>query len=165
LDQDELPLTLRKARSEDADDIAALTNAAYDKYIARIGRKPRPMMADYRALAAEHPVWLLCLGDHLVGVLVLMVEPEAMLIYSVAVHPDYQQRGLGRRLLALAEEQALAAGFQRIRLYTNEHMVENIALYQRLGYQETGRESFGDTQVVHMVKSLAGSGLAQPVHS
>jgi len=59
--------------------------------------------------------------------------------------------------LVLAEEQALAAGFQRIRLYTNEHMVENIALYQRLGYQETGRESFGDTRVVHMAKSLAGS--------
>jgi len=165
LDQDELPLTLSKARTEDAGDIAALTNAAYDKYIARIGRKPRPMTADYGAIVAEHPVWLLCLVDHLVGVLVLMVEPEAMLIYSVAVHPDYQQRGLGRRLLALAEEQALAAGFQRIRLYTNEHMVENIALYQRLGYQETGRESFGDTQVVHMVKSLAGSGRAQPVHS
>ena len=154
MDQDDPSLTLRKAVLADAEVIAALTDAAYSRYIARMGRKPRPMTDDYRAIVAEQPVWLLCFDAHPIGVLVLMAEPEAMLIYSVAVHPDHQKRGLGRRLLALAEEQALAAGYQTIRLYTNEHMVENIALYQRLGYQETGREPVADTNIVHMAKAL-----------
>ena len=145
---------LRPAVAGDAEAVTAITTAAYSKYIARMGRKPRPMTVDYGEIIAEHAVWLLCEVERPVGVLVLMAEPEAMLIYSVAVDPDYQKRGLGRRLLALAEEQARAAGYQRIRLYTNEHMVENIALYQRLGYAETGREPVAGTVLVHMAKSL-----------
>ncbi len=112
------------------------------------------MTDNYRWVIAEHPMWVACLGEQLAGVLVLMAEPDAMLIYSVAVDPDYQKRGLGRRLLALAEAQAQAAGYQRIRLYTNEHVVENFALFQRLGYKETGHEPIGGTALVHMAKSL-----------
>jgi ribosomal protein S18 acetylase RimI-like enzyme len=147
----------RRAAPGDAETIAAITDAAYSKYIIRIGRKPGPMTADYRQMIAEHPLWLLLVGDSIAGVLALMAEPDAMLIYSVAVRPEYQKRGLERRLLALAEEQARQAGYARIRLYTNEHMVENIALYQRLGYAETGREPMGGTALVHMAKNL-GSG-------
>ena len=54
---------LRRATPEDAPAIAALTDAAYAKYIPLIGRKPQPMTADYRQMAAEHPIWLLYLGD------------------------------------------------------------------------------------------------------
>ena len=43
----------------------------------------------------------------------------------------------------------------RIHLYTNDHMVENIALYRRLGYKETGRKPVGGTALVHMAKALA----------
>jgi ribosomal protein S18 acetylase RimI-like enzyme len=148
------PVAIRKAEPGDAETIAAITDAAYTKYIPRIGRKPRPMTENYHQVVVEHPVWVIGLGGQPVGVLVLMPEPEAMLIYSVAVDPQYQKRGLGRRLLNFADEQARAAGYARIRLYTNEHMLENIALYQRLGYEETGREPVGDTALVHMAKGL-----------
>ena len=148
------PIHIRRATLDDAGAVTAITSVAYSKYIARMGRQPRPMTDNYRRVIAEHPVWVACLGARPVGVLVLMAEPEAMLIYSVAVDPAYQKRGLGRRLLAHAEAQARAAGYQRIRLYTNELMVENIALYQRLGYEETGREPVGGTELVHMAKRL-----------
>jgi len=150
----DLPVTIRKAEARDVETVAAITDAAYMRYVAVIGRKPRPMTDDYHQVLAEHPVWLICVGAQTAGVLVLMREPEAMLIYSVAVEPAFQKRGVGRRLLELAEEQARAAGYARIRLYTNEHMVENIALYQRLGYEETGREPVGGTALVHMAKAL-----------
>ena len=92
-------VTMRRAGPGDAKAIATLTNAAYIKYIPRIGRQPRPMTENYSQVLLEHPVWLLMLSDRPVGVLVLMLEHEAMLIYSVAVDPKYQKRGLGRRLL------------------------------------------------------------------
>ena len=84
----------------------------------------------------------------------LELEPEAVLIYSVAVRPDLQGRGLGRRLLGLAEEQALEAGRSRVRLYTNERFTENIGLYLRAGYREARREPYLGTQLVHMEKEL-----------
>ncbi len=148
------PVTVRRAVAADAKTIAALTDTAYAKYVPRLRRKPQPMMADYHELIAQHAVWLLCLGEHPVGVLVLMAEPDAMLIYSVAIAPEHQGRGLGRQLLSLAEDQARQAGYTAIRLYTNEHMVENIELYRRLGYEETRREHFVGSAIVHMAKRL-----------
>jgi ribosomal protein S18 acetylase RimI-like enzyme len=148
-------IVIRAASPQDAETIAALTDAAYSKYIPRLGRKPQPMTADYRQVVAKHAVWLLCMGDQPAGVLVLMREPEAMLIYSVAISPEVQKRGLGRRLLAWAEQQARQAGYALIRLYTNERMQENIAWYQRLGYQETHREPLQGSRLVHLARRLA----------
>jgi len=144
----------RRATTADIPIIIALTQAAYTKYIARLGREPQPMTADYDQILATQPVWLLCLADEPIGVLVLMHEPEALLIYSVAISPLYQKRGYGRRLLAWAEEQAQQAGYTTIRLFTNALMTENIALYRRLGYSETRREPFGGLTLVHMAKRL-----------
>jgi ribosomal protein S18 acetylase RimI-like enzyme len=149
--------SIRKADSADAATIAALTDAAYAKYVPLMGRKPQPMTADYEQIVAAHPVWLLCDETALAGVLVLMHEPDILLIYSVAIHPDYQHRGLGRRLLAWAEHEARQAGYTQIRLYTNALMQENIALYKSLGYHETHREPFNGLFIVHLAKSLEAS--------
>jgi hypothetical protein len=92
------PVVVRKASPADAETIAALTEAAYARYIPRLGRKPEPMTADYRQIVAEHPVWLLCLGDQPAGVLVLKREPEGMLIYSQTTECEHAL-GLDDRLL------------------------------------------------------------------
>jgi len=112
------------------------------------------MTADYQQILAEHPVWIVWVDEQPAGVLVLMHEPDALLIYSVAITPEYQKRGLGRRLLAWAESEARQAGYDTIRLFTNALMEANIALYTRLGYVETRREPFGALTVVHMRKPI-----------
>ena len=150
-------IAIRKASPGDAGIISTLTDAAYAKYVPLMGRKPQPMTADYQQILAEHPVWILWVGEQPAGVLVLMHEPEAMLIYSVAIAPEYQKRGLGRRMLARAEAEARAAGYDTIRLFTNALMEANIALYTRLGYIETQREPFHQLTIVHMRKSLQDS--------
>jgi GNAT superfamily N-acetyltransferase len=147
-------IQIHKASIEDAGAIAALTDAAYTKYIPLIGRKPQPMTADYARMVVENPIWLLTVEDQLAGILVLVHEPETMLLYSVAIQPEYQKQGLGRRLLAWAEQEALEAGYHSIRLYTNELFVDNIRLYKKLGYQETGREPYLGSTLVHMAKKF-----------
>jgi ribosomal protein S18 acetylase RimI-like enzyme len=144
----------RRATAADIPAIVAITRAAYTKYVARLGREPQPMTTDYDQILASHPIWLLCLAGEPAGVLVLMHEPEALLIYSVAISPPYQKHGFGRQLLAWADGQARQAGYAVVRLFTNALMTENIALYQRLGYAETGRESFQGFSLVHMAKLL-----------
>lgn len=149
-------VVIRRALPGEAEIVAAITMAAYARYVPMLGRQPQPVTADYRQILAEHPVWLLCLGDQSTGVLVLMRATDHMLIYNVAVSPAYQQRGLGRQLLAWAEQEARQAGYTRLRLYTNELMVENIALYRQLGYVETAREPYLGSTLVHMEKRLDG---------
>lgn len=146
--------TIRQATLDDVAAITALTDAAYRKYIPQIGRKPQPMTTDYALVVKEHPVWLVEIEQHLAGVLVLQHEPESLLIYSVAINPSDQKRGFGRLLLGWAEHQAQLAGCRSLRLYTNALMTENIALYTRLGYQETEREAYVGGEIVHMTKQL-----------
>jgi GNAT superfamily N-acetyltransferase len=50
-----------------------------------------------------------------------------LLLDNVAVLPAAQGRGIGARLLALADEQARSLGLGEIRLYTNEAITENLA--------------------------------------
>jgi ribosomal protein S18 acetylase RimI-like enzyme len=155
-------ISIRRAGLEDAAAVSDITDAAYEGYIPLIGRHPQPMTADYARMVSENAVWLLELDSEPAGVLVLIHEPEALLIYSVAVHPDHQKQSLGRRLLAFAEQQTLEHGYGTIRLYTNAHFTHNIRLYQRLGYQETGREALLGSTVVHMAKQLGEYGSRDP---
>jgi GNAT superfamily N-acetyltransferase len=145
---------IRKASLDDVEAISALTDAAYAKYIPLTGREPQPMTADYSKMVVENSIWLLYAENQLVGVLVLIYEPENVLIYSVAIKPEYQKQGIGRRLLAWAEQQAAQDGCKSIRLYTNERFEDNILLYNHLGYQETSREPLLNSTLVHMAKRL-----------
>jgi GNAT superfamily N-acetyltransferase len=48
--------TLSPALPGDAADVAAVVEAAYAPYVARIGTKPGPMLDDYDAVIARHIV-------------------------------------------------------------------------------------------------------------
>lgn len=152
--QDDPPVTIKLASREDAAMVSAITDAAYSKYLPRLGRKPEPMTVDYREIISKHPIYILMIRDQPVGVLVLKNEEDQILIWSVAVHPEYQRRGLGLRLLELAEQEARVQGYKSIRLYTNSLFEENISLYKWLGYEETRREPFLGSTLVHMTKNL-----------
>lgn len=145
---------LHRATPDDVDAITALVNAAYAKYVARIGRKPYPMTVDYAVSVAEHQVWAAEADDEIMGVLVLVPSEDHMLIENVAVSPNHQGAGLGKRLLQLADGEATRQSYGEIRLYTNVRFAENIAIYTHYGYTETGCGDLNNLNVVFMKKSL-----------
>src|SRR5262245_65225364 len=94
--------TIRSAIAADLDAIVALTEAAYRPYTEAFGAPPMPVTEDYAPHIAAGGVWLLELCSELAGLIVLEKEPDHLLIFSVAVAPEFQGRGLGIRLLDLA---------------------------------------------------------------
>ncbi len=144
----------RPARDDDVASIESVVRAAYAHYVARIGREPGPMLDDYRRLVEAGHVYVVDHDGAARGVLVLIPQDDAMLLDNVAVSPDAQGLGLGRHMLAFAERRAVSWGYRVIRLYTNEAMTENIALYSRLGYVETDRVEEKGFRRVYMVKRL-----------
>lgn len=149
-----MPRDPRLATLEDLPAIEAIVEAAYAGYIPRIGRKPGPMLDDYAALVADRHVHVLDIDGVVQAILVLIPQPDAMLLDNVAVAPARKGTGLGRVLLAFAEHMARQAGYRAIRLYTHEAMVENIALYTRLGFAETHRAEEKGLKRVYMRKPL-----------
>ena len=146
---------LRPAIHNDLRAVERVVHDAYSHYIARIGRKPGPMLDDYKSLIAAGHVRVIEHDGIVQGVLVLIPQNDAMRLDNLAVAPSAQGLGLGRKMLAFAEHAALAAGLRSIRLYTNEAMVENIGLYSRIGYVETHQIEENGFRRVYMAKPLA----------
>jgi ribosomal protein S18 acetylase RimI-like enzyme len=147
-------VTTRLARTDDLGAVRELAAAAYEIYVERIGRPPAPMTADYAEAIRSGTLWVAEDASRIVGLLVLEPKPDHLLLDNVAVHPDAQGRGIGRRLLQLAEQLARAEGYAEIRLYTNEAMTENIAYYPRHGYVETHRAVVDGFRRVYFRKLL-----------
>jgi ribosomal protein S18 acetylase RimI-like enzyme len=147
---------IRRAEPADREVVEAVVRAAYEVYIPRIGKPPGPMLDDYRRLIDEGVVSMVEEADgSIAALIVLLPQPDHLLLDNVAVRPDRQGRGLGRRLIAFAESEARRLGYAELRLYTHAMMTENIALYTRLGFGETGRGHEAGYDRVFMVKPLS----------
>lgn len=77
-------------------------------------------------------------------------------IKRMYVRPEFQRRGLARRLLTELEQSALEAGVTRLILETGLAQPEAIALYRSMGYEEI--PAFGyyadEPDSVHLAKVL-----------
>ena len=145
---------IRAATAADVPAIVDIVDRAYRHYIARIGKPPGPMLDDYAARVSEDAVWVLQEGSAIAGILVLLSTPEYLLLDNIAIAPDRQGRGLGRRLLTFTESEALRRGYREIRLYTHQTMIENQRLYASIGYEERGRGSEAGYDRVFMRKPI-----------
>jgi ribosomal protein S18 acetylase RimI-like enzyme len=151
-------MTVRRADSWDVGAVQRISAEAYiPAYEAICGFIPKPAFEDYRPRIERGEVWILETAGQPAAVAVLEERPDHLMIYSIAVRPEDQRKGLGASLLRFADERAAAIGVSEIRLYTNERMERNIALYRRHGFQEVGMRPHpsrpGDV-LVDMVKML-----------
>ncbi|TCL02828.1 MULTISPECIES: GNAT family N-acetyltransferase [Sodalis] len=147
-------MTMRRATAQDVPAILALTCAAYAKWIPVIGRKPKPMVADYAAAVSEHFIDLFYTGATLAALIETIPASDHLLIENIAVAPEQQGKGYGRQLMGHGEKLALSLGVKEIRLYTNQLFRENVRFYLRLGYRLDREEPFSGGVVVYMKKSL-----------
>jgi 2-methylisocitrate lyase-like PEP mutase family enzyme/GNAT superfamily N-acetyltransferase len=153
-------MSLRLATSADGPALTALAQAAYARWTALIGMPPTPVIADYAAMLLPDSGWECWVIDGASGLdasLAFEMTPDAFLLFSIAVDPAAQHRGLGRQLMAFTERRGRERGYREVSLYTNIKMVANRALYGRLGYEETGRTAMGGRQAVTMAKRLDGT--------
>src|SRR6266568_590896 len=147
-------LAPRQATTADLPAVHEVIEAAYARYADRMDTPPAPVLTDYRAAVEAGQVWVL--GNPIAGVLVLVAGDDSLLVENVAVSPSAQGTGLGRRLMEFAEERAVGHGLRKLSLYTNEVMVENLAIYARLGYRETARGEQDGYRRVFLAKEVGG---------
>ena len=146
--------SIRLARASDLVAICGCAKAAYRHYVPRIGREPAPMVADFPQQIAKHQVYVLVENRIVLGYVVFYPRDDHVHIENVAVRPRDTGRGFGRQLLSYAEQAATKQGFRCVELYTNAAMHENVAMYPKLGYVETGRRRQDGFDRVFFKKSL-----------
>ena len=128
---------IRLATPADLPAVQQIVETSSADYIPLIGRRPAPMGADYAAaIKAGH---LYVLGNPIVGCLVMFPDRDAIEIDMIAVSPEAQGQGIGRKLLDFAVDHARSTGQTKLTLYTNAKMARNVVIYEKYGFTITHR--------------------------
>jgi len=83
--------------------------------------------------------------------------PGAAQLHRMRVAPARQGEGYGRRLLATLETRAASAGFEVVIATTARRQRRATDFYRAAGYREVDRSTFGEYELLHFEKSLAGT--------
>ncbi len=73
-----------------------------------------------------------------VACIMLHREGDLMRVVSIGVHPRWRRRGIGEKLMLLAEEEALGARASEVRLEVSTTNRGAIEFYRTLGYGTQG---------------------------
>lgn len=158
------------ASAGDAAAIAALRNAAAEHLTQRYGPGHWSSFATERGVlrALRLPQVLVARdGSRLVGTLRLATTkpwaidvayftkvPRALYLTDMAVDPESQGQGVGRRLLVEAERVARAWPSQAIRLDAYDAAAGAGGFYAKCGYREMGRVIYRKTPLVYYERVL-----------
>lgn len=125
------PLLVRPAQLSDLDGLVALENRCFDS--DRLSRR-----SFHHLLTKGHAALSLAeQGGRLLGYALVLFHGQTALarLYSLAVAPEARGQGLARRLLTVAEADALAEGAAVLRLEVRADNAAAIALYRNAGYR------------------------------
>lgn len=147
---------ITEATVDDVPAIIMMVDAAYSKYIDRMGKRPAPMDEDYYSVVQTSPTFVFKEDGITIGAIMISCDNEAnsVMINNLVVDPAAQGRGLGRVLMNYAESFAISRGISTLKLYTNIKMYENIQLYGKMGFSEDGRKTEDGFERVYFCKKL-----------
>ncbi len=151
-------IRLEPLRPEDAGEVLTIQRAAFVSEAQIYGSADMsPLTQTLEQLEAElqdAQGWVARRRGRLVGAVRTREADDLLLIGRIAIAPDVQGEGIGRRLLAAAETSSDAAVAE---LFTGSLSEANIRLYESCGYEESQRIDQGDgTAQIFMRKRLRG---------
>ncbi|OED36020.1 hypothetical protein AB833_28780 [Chromatiales bacterium (ex Bugula neritina AB1)] len=145
---------VRPAQSADVSAIESCAKSAYSMYVERIGREPAPMLADFNAAVESDKVVVVCSGLTIAGYVIYYPRDNVLFLENIAIRPCRQRQGLGEQLLKHVCKTAIDNGLTAVELYTNAKMTENLAWYEKHGFQEMRRVHEDGFDRVYFRKAL-----------
>ncbi len=146
--------SIRIAKLKDENQIIDCINSSYEKYIERIGKKPAPMLSNYKEKIINKHVHVMEKDNTILGLVILVPKTDHLYLGNLAVQPRMQGKGIGRQLMEFAERLSICSGLPEIRLFTNEKMYENLVIYPKLGYTEIERKTEDGYNRVYFKKTI-----------
>ena len=136
-------LPLRRGTAADAPRIAALVNAAFQVESFFV-EGDRTSTAEIAAMMGKGSFLLAEEERALVGCVYVEPRGESGYLGLLSVDPARQAKGLGRSLVAAAEDHCRGAGCRRMEMLIVNLRTELPPFYRRLGYAESGTAPFPD---------------------
>ena len=130
-------MIIEKATVSDAEELLALQKLAYrsEAEIYNDFSIP-PLIQTLESLEEDFKNQLFLkavLGGRIIGSVRACSKEGTCYIGRLIVHPDFQNRGIGKRLMNDIEK--IFNGCKRFELFTGDKSERNLRLYQKLGYR------------------------------
>ena len=130
---------IRVAKPNDAEEIAVVLREAFGmfekRYTAEAFEIVTPSIDEIIRRFDDGPQWVAVLNAEIVGTVSIMIRDECLYLYSVAVRPSAQGKGVGHKLLDATDEYAAKTDFDRIFLYSTYFTPGAKELYEKHGYK------------------------------
>lgn len=128
--------TITRADVADADEILALQKIAYvseAKIYENYDIQPLKETLEEVEKAFKSHIFLKYVEDEkIIGSVKAIQKDGTCYIGKLMVHPDYQNKGIGKQLMNEIEKQFPNARFE---LFTGGRSTRNISFYEKLGYR------------------------------
>lgn len=140
-----MEIIIKQAIMSEAEDILELQKIAYqseaelyqDWNIPPLLQTLQQLQLDFE----NHKIIVATFNDEIIGSVRGYVDQDTLHIGRLIVHPDFQKQGIGSQLLLKIEQDSEC---QRYELFTGHKSIENIRLYEKLGYQQFRTEKIHD---------------------
>jgi len=149
-------LTIRPFRPADAEPVWVLHNVALRDAGAHAGNGPWD--EDLKRIPEAYADGVFLIGEE-DGRIVAMggiqrLSPTEAEVKRMRVHPEFQRRGFGSRILERLESEAARLGVRTLKLHTTTLQVPAQKLYGKHGYRETGRSEMLGFKTINYEKEI-----------
>ena len=141
------PFELRPAIGADSEFCYQLHKAAMGDYVTAIWGWDEQVQRGFHTRAFAPGGWqIITVGGADAGVLNIEYRPAEIYLARIELHPDYQGRGIGTRLVGGLADEARRKGLSlTLEVLAVNHRAQ--ALYQRLGMTEVARPGDSNTKI------------------
>lgn len=153
-------IDVRPATAADRAAVVKVLQRAFADYDGRLQPPPGALgetEASVRAHLEKGSIAIAFIAGEPVGAMFIDRKGDALFLSRVSVVPEKRGSGITARMVALAEEEARRQGVHALTLRVREVLTQNVALFERLGFRETGRhghEAEPETVMIDMLKEL-----------
>jgi len=140
-------VALRPATPADSEFCYQLHRAAMGGYVTAIWGWDEQVQRDFHARAFNVDRWqIITVGGSDAGMLDVEYRPGEIYLSRIEIHPSYQGRGIGTRLVSALAAEARQKGHDLVlEVLAVNHRAQ--ALYQRLGLTEVARHGDGNIKI------------------
>ena len=146
---------LRPATSADIPAIIAVTRVACAPFADRLQPPSSVLNETPEAVASSLQNGGIIVAethDEIVGAVRYEPREDYLWLGRLAVAPNWQGHGIGRRLITAVEEWAILLGLDEVRLGVRTELPRNRAMYARLGYVDDGHAPFRSAPGRHYLR-------------
>ena len=155
-------ITIRIAQLTDIDEIYLILLKAFEPYNNRYTNRAynatvmSPDEIKNRILGKKYEIFVVMKNTQIIGTFSISKKGQDQLyLRSMAVHPDYQRRGIGLYILEEINKLAKRKSIKTISLDTAKPLKRAIKFYKKFGFDYTGiTHNFFGIKIYEMIKKL-----------